>query len=65
MKYLTEKQVSKMIGKSLDWLRHDRVKCKRTGKGVPFYKIGGHVRYLEDDVKAWLESNAERFGGKE
>ena len=50
-KMLTETEVGEMLGMSPDTLRTWRAR----GKGPPFAKLEGGVRYDEDDVKAWVE----------
>jgi len=52
-RFLNEKELSKLIGRSLSTLRHDR----RKGKGVPFIKIQRQVKYDLDDVLCFMESN--------
>lgn len=51
-RYLTEKEVSWMIGRSLSTLRSDRFKCQ----GLPYVKIGRSVRYALDDVIRFMEA---------
>lgn len=59
--YLTEKEVSRMTGRSLSTLRSDRFKCQ----GLPYVKIGRSVRYSLDDVIGFMEARKivpeERF----
>lgn len=50
-------QVAKVIQTSVDALAQDRYR----GRGIPFVKVGGRVRYLRDDVLAYLAAN--RSGG--
>jgi len=52
MKYITEKEVSEIIGRALSTLRNDRF----LGKGIPYIKIGKSVRYRLDDVIEFMES---------
>jgi hypothetical protein len=49
----TTKQVSKVIQTSEGSLAQDRYR----GTGIPFVKIGGRVRYLKQDVLAYLAAN--------
>lgn len=49
----TSKQVSKVIQTSEASLAQDRYR----GTGIPFVKIGGRVRYLRQDVLAYLSAN--------
>jgi len=52
-RYLTEKQVSELTGFALSTLRNNRFKRQ----GIPYLKIGKRtVRYLLDDVLAYMES---------
>jgi hypothetical protein len=46
-----------VIQTTADALAQDRYR----GKGIPFVKIGGRVRYLREDVLAYLAAN--RIGG--
>lgn len=50
---LTDRETSAYIGMSTSWLRQSRV----TGNpdAPPFVKIGRAVRYLRNDLDAWLE----------
>jgi hypothetical protein len=49
----TPKQVSQIVQTSEGALAQDRFR----GTGIPFVKIGGRVRYLRQDVLAYLEAN--------
>jgi hypothetical protein len=49
----TPKQVSKVVQTSEAALAQDRYR----GKGIPFVKISGRVRYLRQDVLAYLAAN--------
>jgi len=51
-RYLTEKEVARMTGRSLSTLRSDRFKCQ----GLPYVKIGRSVRYALKDVVVFMES---------
>jgi len=50
--YLNEKEVSKIIGRSLPTLRNDRF----NGRGLPYIKIGRSVRYALKDLVEFMES---------
>lgn len=52
LQYLTEKQVNKMTQRGLQTLRNDRFR----GRGIPYVKLGRSVRYLLDDVIAFMEA---------
>ena len=41
------------IGKSPSWLHKSRM----TGTGPVYLKIGGAVRYLREDLDAWLDAS--------
>ncbi len=64
-KLLTTGEVAKLLSVSKGCLEYHRWK----GDGIPFIKLGGSrtVRYLESDVKKWLESqnkhNLPKDGG--
>lgn len=47
---MNEQQVAEMLGVSRAWLQQMRVK----GGGPRFYKIGGAVRYDNEQIKAWI-----------
>jgi predicted DNA-binding transcriptional regulator AlpA len=49
-KLLSPEQVSVLIGKSEAWLARKRWE----GNGIPYRKIGRHVRYHENMVMDWL-----------
>jgi hypothetical protein len=49
----TPEQVSKVVQTSVGSLAQDRYR----GRGIPFVKIAGRVRYLRQDVLAYLAAN--------
>jgi hypothetical protein len=51
-KWLTEKEVAEMTGRSVQSLRNDR-SMKR---GIPYFKLGKSVRYAINDVVSWMNS---------
>jgi len=51
--YLTEREVAEITARSVYTLRAERFK----GKGIPYVKIGRSVRYLFDDVLAFMEAH--------
>ena len=53
VKYITEKQVSEMIGRALQTLRNDR----HWGRGLPYIKVGRSVRYNLQEVIDFMESH--------
>lgn len=50
-------QVSAVVQMSVDALAQDRYRRR----GIPYVKIGGRIRYLREDVLAYLAAN--RIGG--
>jgi excisionase family DNA binding protein len=54
IKLLTTEQVAELLHKKPGTLRLWRVEQK----GPRFRKIGHHVRYTEEDVRAYLDSTA-------
>lgn len=51
--YLSEKEVSELIGRSISTLRNDRA----SGNGLPFVKWGEKfIRYRKKDVFDFMES---------
>ncbi len=51
--YLTERQVVEITCRAVQTLRNDRFK----GRGIPWIKCGGSVRYDLDDVIAYMEAH--------
>lgn len=49
-----EKQAAEYVGFSVYFLRECRI--GRLGPGPRFIKIGRSVRYLKEDLDAWLDS---------
>lgn len=47
--YLTEGEVARRLGLSEKWMQ----KCRYEGAGIPFYRMGGRIRYAIKDVLAW------------
>jgi hypothetical protein len=58
-RYLTETQVSEMIGRALPTLRNDRF----LRRGIPYIKAGRSVRYSYVDVVDYMESRKIRTEG--
>jgi predicted DNA-binding transcriptional regulator AlpA len=64
----TEKEAAEHIGMSRSYLRQDRMYGPRINRtpGPPYIKIGRAVRYLTEDLDAWLQENRvehESMGG--
>lgn len=59
---LSEKEASSYICMSRSFLRQARMDGNRENRtpAPPFIKIGRAVRYLRDDLDAWLESFVRR-----
>jgi hypothetical protein len=58
--YISEKGVSKILGKALSTLRNER--CR--GVGIPYYKLGRSVKYRLDEVLQYAEARrVETDGG--
>jgi len=55
-KLLNQKEVSQIIRKSEAWLERKRWE----GGGIPYRKIGRHVRYLESEVWDWIKKHPVR-----
>ena len=55
---LSEKEVSKMLGKSTAWLQRARWSGDYA---LPYRKIGRNVKYLKGDVLNWLENNVKTY----
>lgn len=54
---LTDHEIARAIGASVDWVRKDRI----TRRLLPFYRVGGMVRYNPRRVLEAL-SNLEEGG---
>jgi len=54
MQILNETALAKQLDLSVHKLRKDRIEKR----GLPFYKIGGLVRYNLDSVMKFLEDNS-------
>ena len=59
-KWLTEKAAAAHLQCAPITLAKDR--CQKT-LGIPFYKLGRHIRYKLSDLDTWLE--ASRNGGEQ
>ncbi len=57
VKYLNEKEVSKLTSRSLSTLRNER----SLGRGIPYLKIGRSVRYDLIDVHKFMEAHKVNF----
>lgn len=59
-RYLNEKEVAELTGRSISSLRHDRMK----GAGLPYIKLPGQRRiyYDEQDVHATMARHKVRPG---
>lgn len=51
-RFLTETQVSRLIGRAVQSLRNDR--CRN--RGIPYHKFGKSVRYWGPDVIAYAKA---------
>ena len=58
--YLSEKEVSEMIGRALPTLRNDRF----LRRGISYIKIGRSVRYGYRDVIDFMESRRIETEGR-
>lgn len=57
---LTPKQLSEFIGVPETTLAQNRY--LKNDFLIPYVKVGGHVRYLKDDVLAYLKANRVEAG---
>lgn len=53
MALLTVPQVAEMLGFSESWVR----KMVDSGQ-IPHVRLGGGLRFREDDINTWVDSNA-------
>ncbi|WP_367989492.1 helix-turn-helix transcriptional regulator [Vibrio sp. NTOU-M3] len=58
----TEQETAEYIGMSRSFLRQSRMEGQRKNRTLapPFIKIGRTVRYLKEDLDAWLDSHTKR-----
>ena len=59
LKYIGEREVSKITSRALPTLRNDR----HNRRGIPYIKIGRSVRYSLRDVIAFMENNKVKTEG--
>ena len=54
----TEREAANYIGMSPSYLRQDRANGIRENRtpGPPYIKAGRNIRYLKEDLDAWLET---------
>jgi predicted DNA-binding transcriptional regulator AlpA len=57
----TEQETASYIGMSRSFLRQARMDGNRKGRTIapPFIKIGRAVRYLKEDLDAWLDNQTK------
>ena len=57
---ISEAQAAHYLGMSRSFLRQDRMNGQRENRtpGPRFIRIGKRIRYLIDDLDAWLEAHA-------
>ncbi|MEZ9302561.1 helix-turn-helix domain-containing protein [Vibrio breoganii] len=57
----TEQETAEYIGMSRSFLRQSRMEGHRRNRTIapPFIKIGRAVRYLKEDLDAWLDSHSK------
>jgi len=51
IRYINEKEVSRITGRALSTLRNERA----SGRGIPYLKIGRSVRYSLADIICFME----------
>ena len=56
-KYLSDKEVSELLGLSIPKLRQDRQK----NRGLPYVKIVRNVRYKKSDIDEYLSKHRVSF----
>ncbi len=61
---MTEREAAHYIGMSGSWLRKSRMDGYLEGRieAPPHVQIGRSVRYLREDLDAWLEAHREGSG---
>ena len=53
VRYVDEKEASRITGKAIPTLRNDR----HMGRGIPYIKMKRSVRYRVDDIVAYMEKH--------
>ena len=58
-----EREAAEYLGMSTSFLRKDRMHGKRDGytPGPRWIRIGRSVRYLKEDLDAWLENFSKEY----
>ncbi|MBT3778283.1 MAG: helix-turn-helix domain-containing protein [Pelagibacteraceae bacterium] len=51
--FLTDKDLAKLLGISLDIVRS----LRKRGKGIDYYRFGRNIRYHRDDVLKYINKN--------
>ncbi|WP_071888524.1 helix-turn-helix domain-containing protein [Mycolicibacterium fortuitum] len=59
---LTPEQTAEWLGMSVDSLSQNRY--LRNDRSIPHVKVGGRVRYLKDDLIAYVNKNRVAADGK-
>jgi len=59
IRYVTEREVSKITSRALPTLRNDR----HLGKGIPYVKVGRSVRYSLTDIIEFMEGKKIKTDG--
>lgn len=54
---LNSSEVAALVGKSVAWV----VRKRWEGGGIPYRKIGRHVRYQKSAVMNWLNSHPQCY----
>lgn len=52
-RYITEKEVASLYGRSVRWVR----KIRYSGKDFPYYKLNGRVFFNQDELDIWFAKN--------
>lgn len=55
--WMNEKEVAQLTTMSVHTIRKYRTKIDK----IPFFKVGGSVRYRRADVLAWMEEKESRL----
>lgn len=59
IKYLTPKEAAAILQMKESTLAFWRCKLDKD-KQPPYYKIGNHVRYIEQEIHAWMQTISSR-----
>jgi len=57
LKYITEKEVASLYGRSVRWVR----KIRYADKDFPYYKLNGRVFFNTEELDNWFFKNLKQM----